>query len=137
MKAKSSYFGPFCHALKFRNNVKSTNLAFGICPFPEKLLEQFKIEQFKFDQIDIKRRYKIVSQIRCFCLTQTFSSFANAQNYPMTQYKLLALCQDTKFAVTPVHTEQERHLFTSLIQQYIHDSDDGKTITNWKSMNKQ
>ncbi|KAG2212963.1 hypothetical protein INT46_008089 [Mucor plumbeus] len=57
MKTKASYFNPFCDALKFRrNNVESTNLAFGICPFPENLLEQFEMEQFKFDQIDKKKK---------------------------------------------------------------------------------
>jgi hypothetical protein len=46
----------------------------------------------------------------------------------MTQYEFLALCQGTKFAVTPVHTEQEKQLFTSLIGQYIHDYGDSKAI---------
>ena len=71
-------------------------------------------------------------------ISAAYLPFVNAaRNCPMTQYEFLALCQGTKFAVTPVHTEQEKHLFTSLIGQYIHDSDNGKTIPDWKIMNKQ
>jgi hypothetical protein len=36
--------------------VESTNLVFAIRPFSEKLLEQFEMEQLKFDQIDKKKK---------------------------------------------------------------------------------
>lgn len=124
MPSNASYFDPYCDALKFRgNDVSSAKLSFGICPFPTDLMEQLQMHAFTFSSMPDNHVAKVVlpnerllSDERAL-ITATFLLFVFARRCPLNQYEFLALCQGTKYAVTPVHTEQEKTLYHELISQ--------------------
>ncbi|KAI7871110.1 uncharacterized protein EV154DRAFT_580341 [Mucor mucedo] len=94
MTFKASYFDPFCDALKFRAEYDA-ELIFGICPFSRKLMTTLRMSD------------------NC----QYYSTF-NTLSTTLDNYEFLAMCQGTKYDVTPINTSKKKNLFQILIEKY-------------------